>query len=182
MIELKTEFPKIATLLDGTYELTFSIKKLNLGEFEALRGKQIKIVASEFHQKRTKTQNSYMWALINELAIKLNLGSAEVYRSFIRDYGVRDYIAIRNESAQRFISDWKDKGLGFFAEDMLESKLDGCTKVAVYYGSSTYDSKEMARLIDGVIQECQIQNIPTLTIKEFLMLENANDEVQMNGK
>ena len=45
----------------------------------------------------------------------------------------------------------------------------------VYYGSSTAGTKEMARLIDGVVQECEEQGIPTLTDDQFKKLKNEND-------
>lgn len=41
----------------------------------------------------------------------------------------------------------------------------------IYRGTHTYDSREMALLIDGTIEECKLQGIETLTPNELLRLE-----------
>ena len=41
----------------------------------------------------------------------------------------------------------------------------------LYYGSSTYDSAQMSRLIDLVVQECQAQGIETKTPEELALLK-----------
>ena len=45
----------------------------------------------------------------------------------------------------------------------VPSKIDGCTNVILYYGSSTYDTAQMHRLIELIVQECKEQDIETLT-------------------
>ena len=44
----------------------------------------------------------------------------------------------------------------------MPSKLPGCTNVVLYYGSSTYDTAQMSRLIDMAVQACVEQGIETL--------------------
>lgn len=36
-----------------------------------------------------------------------------------------------------------------------------------FYGSSSYDTKEMARLIDEVVEECKAQGIETMSKNEL---------------
>ena len=36
-----------------------------------------------------------------------------------------------------------------------DSKLQGYKRVRLYYGSSTYDTKEMSRLLDYLVDEAQ---------------------------
>ena len=50
---------------------------------------------------------------------------------------------------------WESRGIGWFAEIVDECKIDKCKKVCLYYGSSTYDTKEMSRLIDSIIQDAE---------------------------
>ena len=47
------------------------------------------------------------------------------------------------------------------------------THYRIYKGSSEYDTKEMAILIDGIVQECQEQNIETIPPEEIEALKNA---------
>ena len=55
--------------------------------------------------------------------------------------------------------------------EILPSKIAGCVNVVLYYGSSTYDSAQMSRLIDLVVQECQAQGIETKTPEELALLK-----------
>jgi hypothetical protein len=55
--------------------------------------------------------------------------------------------------------------------DFIPGKeIKGCKKVCLYYGSSTYDTAEMSRLLGSVIQEAQDMGIETLTESERALL------------
>ena len=43
-------------------------------------------------------------------------------------------------------------------------------------GSSTYDTKEMSELIDGLVSECREQGIETLPSEEFDRMMAAYDQ------
>lgn len=59
-----------------------------------------------------------------------------------------------------------NNGLGW-QTDTIPSKLEGCTNVVLYYGSSTYDTEQMSRLIDIVVQDCKALGIETKTPDEI---------------
>lgn len=61
---------------------------------------------------------------------------------------------------------WRGKGLGWVS-DTLPSKLPGCENLVLYYGSSEYDSRQMSRLIDMIVQDCKACGIPTATPEEI---------------
>lgn len=67
---------------------------------------------------------------------------------------------------------WGKNGLGW-AADVVDSKLEGCKNVVLYQGSSTYDTRQMSRLIDLVVQECRAQGIETATPAELEKLKEA---------
>lgn len=58
-------------------------------------------------------------------------------------------------------------GIGWVCEEIGKSKIEGYTNVKAYYGSSTYNSKEMARLIDSIVEDCKLQGIPTDTPEQI---------------
>ena len=60
-------------------------------------------------------------------------------------------------------------GLGWVTET-IPSKLDGFTNVLAYYGSSMYNTAEMSKLIDLIVQECQQLGIETKNPKELQSL------------
>jgi hypothetical protein len=176
MIEFKAEKkPKIAILLDGQVEITFTATKSVLRAFEGLNDKPLAVTVKEHREKRSLSQNSYLWVLLDKLAVKLKRGKEDIYKEYIRDYGVFEIIPVRNDAAERFIKLWQARGLGWVCEDLGESKLNGYTKLIAYYGSSTYTSKEIARLIDAVIQDCAELGIQVMPLKDIMLLQNDND-------
>lgn len=46
--------------------------------------------------------------------------------------------------------------------EIMPSKLPGCTTVIAWYGSSTYDTRQMSALIDHLVQDCRALDIETL--------------------
>lgn len=83
--------------------------------------------------------------------------------------GKYEPLALRADAVERFCETWRRNGAGWLTE-VVDSTLDGCKKVFAYYGSSTYDTKEMSRLIDSVIQDCAALQIETIPPSELDML------------
>ena len=111
---------------------------------------------------RSMDANSYLWVLCDRIAAEIGITKEEVYRQHIREVGVFDDIAVAEAGTKTFIDNFESNGVGWIAE-VLPCKLKGCDKVRCYYGSSTYDSKQMSRLIDSVIdtaKEYQIETLP----------------------
>lgn len=124
---------------------------------------KLSIEIKPYRERRSLDANAYFWVLCDKLAEKLNKGKSELYRELIREIGgVSDTVCMINSAVERFCSNWQAKGLGWQTE-AVESKLEGCTNVTVYFGSSTFDKAQMGRLLDLTIQECQEQGIPTET-------------------
>ena len=130
------------------------------------RGKEMEVIIRPKRKKRSLDANAYMWVLCDKIAQKINSTKSEVYRKFVHEVGVFDYVAVVDEAVDKFVENWSSKGDGWIAEPE-ESSLDGCKKVCVYYGSSTYDTKEMARLIDEVVTQCKAMDIETMTPNEL---------------
>lgn len=108
----------------------------------------------EAPKKRSLDSNAYLWILADKLADKLKTTKEQVYRQAIDSVGVFEEIKVNTpEAGQRFKRIWMQNGLGW-----LTKTIDDTTILA-YYGSSTYDSKQMARLIDFLQEECMNQGI-----------------------
>ena len=43
----------------------------------------------------------------------------------------------------------------------------------LYYGSSTFDTKQMSRLIDNIVQDCKAVGIETLTPQQLDALKEG---------
>ena len=117
---------------------------------------------------RSPDANSYFWKLCNELANKINQNREDVYREMIRVNGVYTDIPMIDEAVDGHIRRWGSKGIGWFAEPLHKSRqFKGFTVVRTYYGSSSYNTAEMAHLIDAIVAECKENEINTLTPDEI---------------
>lgn len=139
-------------------------------------GKTYQAELKEHQKKRSLDANAYFWTLCGKLAAKVGLPKEDVYRSLIRDVGDNyEILPIRDDAVEKWISNWEGKGIGWVCEVLCESKLPGYTNVITYYGSSTYDTQQMSRLIEMVVHECKLQGIETMTPAELsLLLEGWN--------
>ena len=119
---------------------------------------------------RSLSANNYFYALCTKIAEKLRISLNEVHNIMLSRYGYPEYM--------------DDKVVYFILPDKVDvNKLEGVhlkatskTQVLdngdlnrvyiVMRGSHTYNSVEMARLIEGVISEAVNLDIPVLTTTE----------------
>lgn len=125
--------------------------------------------------RRSLDANSYMWVLADKIAAKIGITKEEVYREQIRNVGVFYDIAVQSENSKEFVENFEHNGTGWIAEIQAGCKLPGCDKIRCYRGSSTYDSAQMARLIDALIYEAKELGIETLPPDE---VERLTNEIQ----
>lgn len=176
MVEFKTQKPKIAVLLNNQVEITFTANKSVIGALEGLEDTDYIVSIKKYSKKRTLSQNAYLWVLLDEIGQKIGRSKIDVYKQYIKDYGIFEILPIKNEAVESFKNKWGKNGLGWFCQELGESKLDGFTKIIAYYGSSTYNSIEMARVIDAVVNDAKDLGISTLTLKDIMLLKNENDK------
>lgn len=129
--------------------------------------KQYVMTIKEKKNKRSLNANNYFWSLCDKLAVKLNMAKTDLYRSYIKEIGGNsDIVCVMDKAVDSLCNAWQEKGIGYVT-DIMPSKIEGCTNVILYYGSSTYDSKQMHRLINLIVQDCIINEIPTLEDMEI---------------
>jgi hypothetical protein len=129
---------------------------------EAEQGTLYDIGIEKHRQRRSLDANAYAWVLLDKLAEKLRMPKTELYRSYIREIGGNsETVCVLEKAADNLISGWNRNGIGWVA-DKIPSKLNGCVNVVLYYGSSTYTTSQMSRLITMIIEDCKQQGIETL--------------------
>lgn len=141
--------------------------------------KPIAAIIGTASQKRSLSANAYAWALMNQLAAKLNKPVLEIYRETIRDIGGSSTIVtIRADAAKAFKNGWENKGEGWQVHklDEMTTPQGAFYNLQCWYGSSVFDSSQMHRLIDLIVQECQQQGIPTMTPEEISKLKGLTDD------
>ena len=160
-MKIKAQSIRVLLTLDGKSEYILTSKDRPTEEINDLMDKELSVEIKPYRKRRSLDANSYCWVLCQKLAEKIGGTKEDIYKEAIRKAGQFDYIAVTDKAHRAIYKAWQSKGLGWYAE-ALESKIDGCKKVMVYYGSSVYDSKEMAHLIDYIVSECKEQGIETL--------------------
>lgn len=130
------------------------------------------LTIKEHREKRSLDANAYAWVLMGKLAAAMHIKPVEVYRQQI--VGVGDNftpMCVREKDVNRFVSSWERNGLGWIVQDLGVSQVPGCRNLAAYHGSSTYDTRQMSRLIDNIVQDCKALGIETLTPDKLALLK-----------
>lgn len=123
-------------------------------------------------KKRSLNANNYLWTLCTKIAEvrsrdKVKVTKEDIYKDQIKDLGIYcdDEIDLNKVKWRR--SAWEMLGTGWITE-RVDYTPDGSKEIIrFYYGSSQYNTKQMSRLIDNVVQDCHALGIETKTPNEI---------------
>lgn len=137
-------------------------------EYDRLKDKDIRMELKEYREKRSLNANNYFHKLVSMIADATNTSHTEVHNHLISEYGCMD------EDIKNIIM---DDEIPYQQLDTIHLRPTSATKVLdngklyrvyiVMRGSHTYDTKEMARLIDGTVSEAKELGIETLPPDEL---------------
>ena len=147
-------------------------------------GKTLTVEIKVKTKKRSLTANGKCWAICQEIALELSKDGdvytkEDVYRNAIKEYGVFVVKPIPDELLGDWLKMWQSRGLGWFAEPVRA--YSNYTDVACYRGSSDYDTAQMARLIDGLIQDAKSIGLLVMTEAERTLLLEEWEKERGNG-
>jgi hypothetical protein len=165
----------------GHPELTLS---LNLSRQEAIagvaelkeilaKGKELAVEVKQYRHKRSLDANSYAWVLIGKIAKAWQppVPEDEVYIEMLKRYGQseRQLVSVVAEAADVIYRATKNHCV-----EVGESELGDKTfkHFRILIGSSQYDTKQMATLIDGIVSEAKELDIETKTPQELAGLKD----------
>ena len=127
----------------------------------------VDIEIKKHRKKRSLDANAYLWVLLGEMADKLQTNKDELYLIMLGRYGVYTHVIIKPEACQMFEREWRlAKCLG----DVTVNGVCG-RQYQVYFGSSTYDTKQFSTLLNGVVDEAKaigVQTEPQEIIDSYL--------------
>ena len=151
-------------------------EKQDLGKAMALvrkhKDKLYNLEIKEYRKKRSLDANAYAWVLIHKLAEVMRTSAEEVYLLNIPKVGNNfTPMCVREQDVERFKRSWQSNGLGWPVRDLGLSQVPGCRNLAAYHGSSTYDTAQMSRLIDNLVQDCKALDIETMSPDKLALLK-----------
>ena len=121
-------------------------------------------------KKRSRNSNNYFWELLGQLCREMNLDVIKEYQRRVKELGIFRQWEIDKENVPTFEKMWCGNGIAWFIEKVDENGEK--TTINAYYGSSSYNSKQMSRLIDNLVQDCKEIGIETLDEMEINSLIN----------
>ena len=134
--------------------------------------KECEVEIAEIGQKWSLRALRYAWHLTGELAKALNLSNEEMHFNIIRDYSPRYLITLD------IGEDITDYGIEYF--EFLGYTGENAEYMA-YKGFKELNSKQMARVIDGLEQDARALHIPTKSDEEIKhILEEWSYEEDIN--
>jgi len=158
---------------DGSAEITLRLlSKPDISDLKAVveEGKHLVIEVKKHRKKRSLDANSYAWVIISKIADILRTSKDEVYIQMLTRYGQREkqLLSVVTEAVDMIY-----RATSGHCVTVGTSTLNGkeFTHIAVLIGSSQYDSKQMAILIDGIISEAKELGIETMTPQDLEILK-----------
>lgn len=139
--------------------MTFTGVKTQIQQFlyklELDKDKLYDVEIKVHRNHRNLDQNGKAWVIMTEMANILRIPKEEVYLSMLKSYGQRTYILLEsNINPNEYFKYYELEST--FTKNSKEFK-----SYLVFRGTSTYDTREMAIFIDGVIQEAEQLGINT---------------------
>lgn len=104
-------------------------------------------------KRRSLDANSLCWSIIGKIASEMQIDRYTVYQDAIKAVGACETVILRKDALESFARVWASRGLGWVC-DITGEANDYCY-LNCYYGSSSYDSKQMSQLIDYLKQDAE---------------------------
>ena len=165
-IDYRTKKPKITLLLDT---------RDSLPGLEEIKDNKLSIEIKKYRKKRSLDANAYFWKLLQEICEKQDLNTIEEYKRRVKELGIFKQFKLMAQDIKTFEKIWTDRGIAWFCE-IVDTEYIYNTEfkiVNAYYGSSSYNTKYMSRLIDNLVQDCRAVGIETKSKEEIESLLNS---------
>ena len=162
----------------GKQKLTFTLlQKQDVSDLKAIcdNKKLIAIECKEHRKKRSLDANAYFHVLVSKIAEAMNLGEDETKIKMVLEYGSimrdenGDKVGFKLPASVNVNSIYKYAK--WFDERVENGHKFNC--YIIYEHTHNLDSKQMARLIDGVIYEAKELNIETMPPAELAELKSS---------
>ena len=150
--------------LSGKWEITFTTDENITGYIDKIKDKILRITVKQYREKRSLDSNAYAWVLMQKIAEAVHSDKWSVYLEMLEKYSrAFTHVIVRPDVVPRFEAEWRT------VRNLGEITVNGQTgiQLQLYFGSSTFDTKEMSVFIDGLVEECRQLEIDTLPPNEI---------------
>ena len=111
----------------------------------------------EHKDKRSLNANALLWKCLGDIANAIHSDKWTVYLQMLKRYGTYTYICVKPEAVEGIKKQWRE------VEEVGRGLMNGVESVQLlcYFGSSTMNTSEFSRLLDGVISELEEMGLPS---------------------
>ena len=142
---------------------------------ELAKGKIFDCIIKQHRERRSLDANSYFHLLVGKIAEKMQTGADEMKVKMNLEYGTP---ATQKDGSPIIVKMPKEVEISQFYpyakwyQSRKEKNGTECNYYLFYKQTHTLDTKEMARLIDGVVYEAQQLGIETRTPNELAEMKS----------
>ena len=154
-METRAKLHDISYGMDGKQRMTFTLDRRV--DATDLKDCDIRLKATKWREKRSLNANGLLWACLDKIASALNTDKWQVYLMMLKRYGKFTYLIVPKGAAEKTKEMWRE------SEEVGDIVVNGrtATQMLCYFGSSTYDTKEFSKLLNGVISEMKEMGLET---------------------
>ena len=136
---------------------------------ELISCEKLDISIKKHRERRSLDANAYCWVLLQKMAEVLKTDKWTLYLRMLKEYGQFTHIIVKEQAVEAMKRQWRE------CEVLGPIKVGGMTGIQLqcYFGSSTYDTKQMAEFIDGIVREAQELGIDTRTPDEIAYMKEV---------
>ena len=149
----------------GQWNITFTINEASaINEVNNIQScEKLSIKAVKHRNKRSLDANAYCWVILQKIAEVIHQDKWNVYLEMLGKYGVFTHIIVKPNVVDKVKEEWRT------VKELGDVSVNGLTGIQLqcYFGSSTYNTKEMSVLIDGIVYEAKELGIETLPPDEL---------------
>lgn len=149
------------------FQITFSVNEPSaistVNDIQSCEKLSVKAV--RFREKRSLDANALLWLCLSKIADAMTppADKWDIYLLMLKRYGKFTHICVKPNVVDAVKSQWRE------SEVIGEVNINGqkAVQMLCYFGSSTYDTKEFSKLLDGVISEMQEMGLETPASEEM---------------
>lgn len=152
-IDFQTKRPKITLLLDNK----------QITNIEELKDLKLDVEIRKYRKKRSLDANKYFWKLLSEYSEEKEVDTIGEYKERVKRLGIFRQFRIETTGIKTFEKMWNAQGIAWFSE-IFDTEIIGNIEFKIinaYYGSSSFNSKQMSRLINDLVEDCKEVGIET---------------------
>lgn len=141
---------------------------------ESLMDQELQIKIGKHRERRSLDSNAYFHVLCDKLRQAIGISMNACKNELITSYGQMEYIEeghpliYKTNAPPEYIKEQATPHM-----ELIKIGEDGAYWYRIYRGSHTYNTAEMAKLIEGTIQECKEWDIETATPDELAKMQAA---------